>query len=148
MLNDRFRLLIVDDDPHVLETMEAVLQDHYDVTTASGTLGALEVLASRPIDVVCTDHRMPSLDGIQLLRRARRDHHHLGTILISGADSAQISEHSSVDAFVSKPCDPERLVRIIEQIGKRAERRTAGRGHSAPTTDAPTTPTEDTATDE
>ena len=64
-------LLIVDDEKTQREGLRAALEDHYDVYLAEDTKAAMELLEKEPFDVLLTDFRLPSEDGMKLIARAK-----------------------------------------------------------------------------
>ena len=63
-----FRVLVVDDEPGMRETLVQILQDvGYDVTAAADGEAALRLARSLPIDVVVMDVQMPKRDGVSVL---------------------------------------------------------------------------------
>jgi two-component system response regulator HydG len=66
------RILVVDDEAHLPRLVEALLGEGYVVEGAAAATEALARLEDTPFDVVLTDLAMPEMDGIELLRRARR----------------------------------------------------------------------------
>lgn len=85
---DKTRILIVDNDPIVAESLADLLADEgYDVTTAGDGREALDLLAAangRAPGIVITDLNMPRVDGFELLRRLRKDHSSIVPIVITG----------------------------------------------------------------
>jgi CheY-like chemotaxis protein len=70
------RVLVVDDDPGVLEVTMMVLRNHgWQAEGAGDGLDALRRLQHEPFDVVVTDLQMPRLDGLGLLREILRMEH-------------------------------------------------------------------------
>ena len=71
-------ILIVDDEEGIREFLADALEtDGHDTTGAADGLEAVRQLNDRAFDVMVTDLRMPgALDGVDLLRRARSEHHH------------------------------------------------------------------------
>ena len=67
----RARILIVDDNAGVRESLEEVLADNYDVWSAEDGLTALEKVKLQAFDVVLLDLVMPKLDGIKTLKRLK-----------------------------------------------------------------------------
>lgn len=84
-------MLVVDDDPDVLESMVAILDDGYDVATASSATDALGMVegaakAGKPFHVVCSDWQMPGMDGLAFFETLKGRTHlpPVSCILISG----------------------------------------------------------------
>ena len=70
----RRTVLVVDDDPDMVETCARILQrGGYDCLTATGGREALDLLRRHRLDLILTDLRMPEMDGLTLLAHARRD---------------------------------------------------------------------------
>lgn len=67
-----YRVLLVDDDPHILNTNTTYLKSQgYDVVSAQRGAEALELAASAALDAVVLDVEMPGLDGMEVCRRIR-----------------------------------------------------------------------------
>ncbi|HZR18503.1 MAG TPA: sigma-54 dependent transcriptional regulator [Verrucomicrobiae bacterium] len=64
-------LLIVDDEKTQREGLRAALEDHYDVYLAEDARAAMELLEKEHFDVLLTDFRLPSEDGMKLIARAK-----------------------------------------------------------------------------
>ena len=64
-------LLIVDDEKTTREGLRAALEHHYDVYLADDAKSAMELLEKEPLDVLLTDFRLPSEDGMKLISRAK-----------------------------------------------------------------------------
>lgn len=67
-----YRVLLVDDDPHILKTNRSYLENlGYEVVTAQSGRKALDVAASAALDAIILDVEMPGLDGVEVCRRIR-----------------------------------------------------------------------------
>lgn len=67
-----YRVLLVDDDPHILNTNRAYLEKQgYEVVTAAHGAQALEIASSAALDAVVLDVEMPGVDGVEVCRRVR-----------------------------------------------------------------------------
>lgn len=67
-----YRVLLVDDDAHIISTNRAYLKKQgYQVVTATGGAEALAVAASAALDAIVLDVEMPGLDGVEVCRRIR-----------------------------------------------------------------------------
>ncbi|MBU0514675.1 MAG: response regulator [Proteobacteria bacterium] len=112
------KILFVDDEPNILESYTRVLRKNFAVDTALGGERALELLAENgPYAVVISDLRMPGLDGITLLSRVKDDWPDTVRIMLTGyadVDSAVSAvNEGAVFRFLTKPCEPETLVRAL-----------------------------------
>ncbi len=84
-LGFQIRILVVDDEPIILETMTAILESEgYTVRTAEDGFAALAVLRNTQPDLIISDLRMPSMSGFELLSILRRRYPHIPVIAISG----------------------------------------------------------------
>lgn len=124
-MKDQLRVLLVDDEPAVVETTEAILSEEFGVTTAVSGAAALEQLAHRTFDVICSDYNMPGMSGVELLARAVKDHPHVGTVLVTGYReySARTDKGSGNFMLLLKPYDPPQLIDLIRRAGASARLR-------------------------
>ncbi len=116
---NRYSLLLVEDNEELLMVMQNILQPRYAIFTARNGVEALAVLGKENIDLVITDYVMPEMDGAELCRRIRMDISlsHLPVIMLSArsaVESKLTSFESGVDAYVSKPFEIKLLVAQVE----------------------------------
>ena len=79
------RILVVDDEAIVVSLVRDALEDEeYDILTASSGQEALDILSHEQLHLLVTDIRMPNMDGIELVRRARERQPDLGIIFMTG----------------------------------------------------------------
>ena len=81
------RILLVDDDPMLLDGLEGLFfdrMDEWEVETAEGGARALELLEEAPFDLMITDMRMPQMSGAELLSRARDSYPDMLFFILSG----------------------------------------------------------------
>lgn len=129
------RLLVVDDEPKLLLAVAAVLRsEDFDVTTARNGREALVQIAKSVPDLVVSDILMPQMDGFALARNLRSaDHTKLVPIvfLTAKGDTRDRVEgfRTGIDAYVSKPFEPDELVAVIRNILDRVERTQAAIAH-------------------
>ncbi len=112
------KILLVDDEPNVLDALTRQLRRQFAVITAGGGAAGLEAITrDGPFAVVVSDMRMPGMDGSAFLGRARETAPDTVRILLTGqADlSAAIAvvNHGQVFRFLTKPCAPEVLSRAL-----------------------------------
>lgn len=113
------RILLVDDEPRVLDAIKRKLSGHpFDITTAAGAEEALALLeAGAAFAVIVSDLRMPGMDGMQLLSRVAECAPETTRIILSGAAelrSAMLAaREGEVFRFLTKPCPVDELVSTI-----------------------------------
>ncbi len=117
----RRKVLMVDDEPQVLTSIEHLLEDDFKVLTTTSPEQALQMLGEEEITVVLADQRMPGLSGDQFLRRAEGISR-AARILITGyADLTalvQAVNYGHIYAYVAKPWDPVELKLIIQRAAE------------------------------
>jgi CheY-like chemotaxis protein len=119
-MSDRARILIVDDEEAILETMAFTFEDDYDVLTAPSAPEALVVLdAHAPIAAVITDQRMPEMTGVEFLARVYERHPNTTRIILTGyADGdamVRAINEGHVYAYVTKPWEPDALKQLVHR---------------------------------
>ena len=105
------RILIVDDDPAIVQYMMAVFSDNgYATCTASSSMEGLDLVRKEMPDLISLDLQMPNEWGSRFYRKLRKDKKLKDTpvVVVSGIDG----DHAVKDAvaFVRKPFDPDKLI--------------------------------------
>jgi CheY-like chemotaxis protein len=121
-LEHALRLLLVDDDPVVLEALHLKLgADGFVCVTATDGLGALAVLGQESIDIVILDLQMPNMSGYELIPKIRRDYPQVGLIVNSGEPEEEFRRlNLPIDAYLQKHAySLEFLTTAIEQAMQR-----------------------------
>ena len=120
-------LLIVDDEPEVLNLVEQIFHEEYTIHRANNGKQALEVLKTTPIHVLIADQRMPGMSGLELLSEMAKTLSNADSIvkvlLSSYADVAQIVKAIpavGLHQYVLKPLDPARLHKAVEAAKNRS----------------------------
>jgi CheY-like chemotaxis protein len=118
------RILVVDDEEAILETMTFTFEGEYDVLTSTDARRALEILDEKsPIAVVLTDQRMPNMSGVEFLAEVCRRHPSTVRMILTGfADLDAIIEainDGHVYAYITKPWEPDHLKHVMKQAAER-----------------------------
>ncbi|HEX2272163.1 MAG TPA: response regulator transcription factor [Pyrinomonadaceae bacterium] len=122
------RLLVVDDEPHLLRAVAACLKaENYEVSTARSAHEALVQLAEAVPDLIISDIRMPGMDGYKLARQLRgapRTALVPIVFLTAKDETADRIEgfRAGVDAYLTKPFEPDELIAVVNGILSRVER--------------------------
>lgn len=118
----RPRVLLVDDYPDAREMYSEYLQfSGFDVVEAANGIEALQSAIDRTPDIILMDLSLPVMDGWEATRRLKADDRtaSIPVVALTGHALAGISEgakRAGCDAFVTKPCLPEDLVREIRKV--------------------------------
>src|SRR5437867_11345169 len=111
-------ILIVEDDPHVLLSYEAVLNTSgYEVLKADSGEAAESILRTSSIDVVITDLKMPKIGGLEVLRIAKKADPETIVILITAyptVDTAVEAMKSGACDYLVKPFSVEQLRAVVK----------------------------------
>lgn len=116
------RVLLVDDYPDAREMYAEYLQfSGYDVIEAANGMEALQRALDSAPDIILMDLSLPVMDGWEATRRLKSDERTatIPVVALTGHALAGISEgakKAGCDAFVTKPCLPEDLVREIRHV--------------------------------
>jgi diguanylate cyclase (GGDEF)-like protein len=119
----RCTLLVVDDEPYILTTLQALLSSDFHVLTADSADGAAALFEQHRIDLVLTDQKMPRRTGVQLLEWVQ--HHHPRTIglLMTGfaelEDAVDAINRGHVYHYFLKPPRAEDLILILRRAAER-----------------------------
>ncbi|HEV8361007.1 MAG TPA: response regulator [Candidatus Thermoplasmatota archaeon] len=112
-----YRILLVDDEPEVLEalylTLNRAKQFQCEVRKAGGGPEALELLGKQPAQLVLADFRMPKMTGVELLKAVRERWPETVRCLITGYSDVEIAmqamEQARIHYYVQKPWNNDEL---------------------------------------
>src|SRR5262245_52268170 len=119
MPSHRGRVLIVEDEAYVRESLEEMLRERgYDVDHAASAEQALATLSRTPVDVVLTDLKMPGAGGLELIGRINASSPDMPVIVLTGfgtiASAVECMRHGAAD-YILKPADPSALELSLER---------------------------------
>ena len=119
------KLLFVDDEQRVLNSMRIMFRRDYELYLASHGAEALQIIRDNNIDVIVADHRMPQMTGVEVLTAVRSMSPRTVRILLTGYADLDAVEGSINDSevfrFLTKPCAPKELRTTIQLAAKVAQ---------------------------
>lgn len=119
-------VLVVEDDSTMAEVLRAYLQRAgYTVSWVTDGIEAAQTWSRVRPDVVILDIMLPSLSGLELLRRRRRAGDHTAVIMLSARGDEEdrlVGLETGADDYVIKPFSPREVVLRVEALLRRAER--------------------------
>lgn len=117
------RVLVVDDDVHVLAVARAILEHAgIEVVEAVGGAAGLRAYRDASYDLVLCDLFMPDFDGLELIRALRREFPGVKIIAMSAGgfhgtvDMLDVARHLGAAEILPKPFTPRALVKAVERV--------------------------------
>jgi DNA-binding NtrC family response regulator len=111
------KVLIVDDQPGMTETLADILGDQgCDVARATNGRQALEHVATHSVDMVLMDIIMPGMNGVETFRALKRVSPYMPVLMMTGYQVPHLVQdamHEGSVAVLQKPVDPGVLVGIV-----------------------------------
>jgi DNA-binding NtrC family response regulator len=121
--DERTPVLLVDDEPQLLETMRLWLEPEFAVDVADSAGAAETLMAARPFTVVICDHLLPGEAGLDFLVRMRERHPETRRILLTGYINSELFSRSIVVADLSacllKPANRAEFLSAVRAAAQR-----------------------------
>jgi len=124
-MENKGTILVVDDDELVLKSLtREIKEDSYQVLTAINATNALQILKENQVDVVISDHKMPGVQGMSLLRIIKDHYPDVVRIMLTGhADlEAAITAINEIEVFrfYTKPWNRQDILSgLVQAMRKR-----------------------------
>lgn len=124
MDQEQFKLLLVDDEADILDSLKRTFRHDYEVFTANSGTEGIKLLKSEKFDLIISDQRMPDITGDALLKFAMQVQPEAIRILLTGYSDMEslvrCVNEAGLYKYISKPWEPEDLrltvVRALESI--------------------------------
>ena len=113
------KIMVVDDDRGILESFDVLLGDDYNVLFARNGYEALEIFKKESPSLMFLDMRMPGIDGIEVLKRIKKESNDVKVVMITGMSDETIEEEArglGVFDYLNKPVCVEDIVRIASGL--------------------------------
>ena len=105
-----YTILIVDDNPDVLDVLDLTLSQDYRVFKANSALEGLDILKREEVDLTIADQRMPGMTGVEFLEKTLDNNPNMVKILLTGfaetEDLIKAINQGRVYKYISKPFKP------------------------------------------
>lgn len=116
-----WRILVVDDEPWMTEACAEILSGIRGarVVTETDPSRAMDRIRAESLDLAVMDVRMPGVDGLELLQRAREEDPNLAVLMMTAfasIDSAVESMKLGASDYLEKPFDADRLLSVVERL--------------------------------
>jgi two-component system chemotaxis response regulator CheY len=115
-------ILTVDDSASIrLTTRVALSNAGYTITEAVDGMDGIDKLNAGQFDLIVTDLNMPKMDGLTMIRELRKMPAHMGVPVIfltteSDNELKQQAKAAGATGWLTKPFDPESLVKIVRKV--------------------------------
>lgn len=115
---DKYKILIVDDEPDNLALLYRTLRGKYDIAKSTSPLMALEMLKQENFHCILSDHKMPEMDGVEFLKRCYEISPDTMRLLVTAYTDAGILidaiNYAKIYRYIKKPYNPDELLLIVE----------------------------------
>jgi YesN/AraC family two-component response regulator len=114
------RILLVDDEPDILESLKPILEraiEGVEVRTALSGPEALTLLRATPVDLIISDYKMPGMSGLDFLEEARKLAPSVPRIIITAFPDLDIAlraiNETGIENFITKPFETPLLIEHV-----------------------------------
>jgi two-component system, NtrC family, response regulator HupR/HoxA len=114
-----YPVLVVDDEPDVLDVIALNYERDFDLRTAPGGAEAIAAIEREPVAVLVTDQRMPGMTGVELIARARTVRPEIVSMILTGYTDVEALvaaiNLNGIRRYIAKPFEPQELRDAIRQ---------------------------------
>ena len=121
-MNTPKKILIIDDEEGIRESLKLILNDHFDLILTDSPDGGYEILKSQSdIGLVMLDIKMPQINGLEFLPTIKREFHDIPVIMVTGyksVDTASEAADRGADGYIVKPFDSKDILKAVKKYIK------------------------------
>ncbi|MEA4848707.1 MAG: HD domain-containing protein [Clostridiaceae bacterium] len=119
-MDDRYKILVVDDELQILASLKRILNDEpYCILSTDSPVEAIEILQKNKIDVMVSDQRMPDISGLELLKYSKTISPGTVRILMTGYSDIgvviSLINEGDIFYYISKPWDNENFKTVVKK---------------------------------
>lgn len=117
-------VLLIDDDENICKVVKLYLEkEGFDIMVANGGQAGLDMFATTEPDIVLLDIMMPGMDGIEVIKRIRKDSNVPVIMLTAKGDTFDkvLALELGADDYIVKPFEPKELIARIKAVIRRSE---------------------------
>jgi two-component system response regulator (stage 0 sporulation protein F) len=112
-------IVVVDDDLGILESFDAMLGDDYPLVTLDNGFEAVEYVRSHRPKLIFLDIKMPGMNGIEVLKRMRRDNIDAAVVIVTATTQAYYEDEAvdlGITAYLRKPFEVDDVENITRRV--------------------------------
>ena len=117
-MDNQIRILVVDDEPEICHLIEKILKrEGYQVDVSFSGMEALQMIRSFNYHLLLTDLEMPGIDGLELIRKAKKQNPEIRVIMVTGNTTVDIDIRSlrhRIDGYIKKPFNISELKKVVK----------------------------------
>lgn len=117
-MENKEKILVIDDELAPRESIRMVLKDYYAVSTASGAHEGIDMIANSPVDLIVMDIKMPKMDGITALQEIKKKHPDTEVILLTAYASLETARDAirfGAFDYLIKPFDKDDVLAVVKK---------------------------------
>ena len=126
MTAQKHTLLVVDDEPDVVDSVHDLLRREFNVLKAKNADEGIELMRQNEVHIILTDQRMPKITGVELLTKIRQRYPHAVRMLFTGYSDLEslvaAINQGHVYGFLKKPWRPEELEAVVREAAAEYDR--------------------------
>ena len=113
------RILVADDEEGIRESLNLILGENYDLIFANDGEETLAKVESEPIELILLDIKMPKLDGMEVLRRLKRNGNPTPVLVLTAYQSVELAKEAvklgALD-YLPKPFERDQILNAIRSV--------------------------------